>query len=87
MDEQTQILAACFQLLQQLVKVTARDKKYKPKPWPAPETAAEIIKRQDADRGYDDLMSEIVFLPQDEFDAHIAEHRGKQQIVRHEPER
>ena len=85
MDEQTQILAACFQLLQQLVKVTARDKKYKPKPWPTPETAADIIKRQDADKGYNDLMSEIVFLPQEEFDAHVAEHRERQKLIRNRP--
>lgn len=84
MDEQTQILAALFQLMQQHIAVTAKDKKAvkKSKPWPRPETAEDLIKRQDADKGYQDLMSEIVFLPQTEFDQHVAEHRENQKIRR-----
>lgn len=82
MSEQAQIQAAQFQLLQQLIKVTARDKKYKPKAWPMPETAAEIVKREDADQGYENLMSEIRFLPREEFEAHIAEHKASQTVVR-----
>lgn len=82
MTEHAQIEAANFHLLQQVLKATARDKKYKPKPWPTPETAAERIKREDAERGYRDLMEEIVFLPQDDFEAHVAEHRDGQQVIR-----
>lgn len=85
MDERTQIEAANHVLLQQILKHVARDKKFKPQPWPSPETAADVIKRQDADRGYHDLMQEIVYMPQDEFDAHIAKHRDQQQEVRHQP--
>lgn len=86
MSEQAQIQAGMFQLLQQLIKVTARDKKYRPKGWPMPETAADIVGREQADQGYIDLMNEIVFVEQDEFDRHIAEHRASQTVVRRQAE-
>lgn len=78
-----EIAAANFLLLQQLIHVTARSrKKFRGKPWPAPETAADVVKRERADEGYQSLMSEIRFLPREEFEAHIAEHRSQANVVR-----
>ncbi|RZT87456.1 hypothetical protein EV383_4380 [Pseudonocardia sediminis] len=83
MGEQTQILAALFQLLQQNIHVTSGSrKKSRAKPWPTPETAADIVKRRAAHQAFDQLMEELVFVPQEEFDAHIAEHESKQAIIR-----
>lgn len=77
MTEQAQIAAGMFKLLQDVVRVTSRDKKFKPKPWPMPETAADIVKKEDAEAGYQSVMDDIVFLPADEFAEHVERHRGE----------
>lgn len=82
-----EIAAANFFLLQQLIHVSSRTKKkFRGKPWPAPETAADVVKREKAEAGYNQLMDEIVFLPRDEFDAHIAEHRARNNVIRNQTE-
>lgn len=76
-DLSAQVSMANFFLLQQLIHVTSRSrKKFSGKRWPTPQTAADIVKQEKAEQGYHDLMAEIVFLEQDEFDRHIAEHKG-----------
>lgn len=81
-----QILSGIFLLLQQDIHVNARSRKrFSGRPWPHPETAADIVKRERADQGHHDLMAEIVFVSQDEFEAHIAAHAESTAVVRHQP--
>ncbi len=86
-DLNAQVSMANFFLLQQLIHVTSRTKKkFSGKQWPTPQTAAEIVKAQVAEQGFNDLMAEIVFVEQDEFDRHVAEHQAQQDILRIERE-
>lgn len=77
MDTSAQLLAGIYYLLQQDIHVASRTKKkFRGEPWPTPETAAEVIKREDAQRGYDDLMAEIVFIDGD-YEQFAAEHAAE----------
>ncbi len=74
MATKDQLLAGIYLQLQQDIHVNSRTKKkFRGDPWPTPETAAEVIKREDADRGYQTLMDEIVFYDGD-YESFAAEH-------------
>jgi hypothetical protein len=77
MDTTAQLLAGIYYLLQQDVHVNSRSKKkFRGEPWPTPETAAELIKREDAERGYEDLMAEVAYIDGD-YEQFVAEHRAE----------
>lgn len=77
MNTTTQLLAGIYYLLQQDVHVNSRSKKkFRGDPWPTPETAAELIKREDAQRGYEDLMAEITFIEGD-YEQFVNEHQDE----------
>lgn len=63
-----QQLAAIYELLQNLIHVSARASgKPKIRRWPSPVTAAEIAESREARAAYDDLMADIVSVSPDEF--------------------
>lgn len=85
-DLPSQLLMGMFRELRKLnhVYYGGKKKKFQDKGWPTPKTAADIVKAQAAEQGYDDLMAEIVFAEPDEFDRIVAEHGGD--VIRHEIE-
>lgn len=79
---EVEVMAALFvqmqqtnHLLSQLPKgrKRGRAKRFKPVKWPMPETAAEILKRQERRAAFEHFESVIVYVPDEEWKAQQAD--------------